>query len=426
METLLREPEEMKPVEEVRLEDYFLSPLPPEPEWESVWTMLTEPRHVGLGEGLVTEVWTERQGAGDRGQESGVKSLESGVWGQQQQPKTRQEEKEAQLAPERRSPDFRFDGRREGYFRQMAEARRKAKNALVDPYTDLVCEFAEVNPQAAAWERAKVNSYGYAGEANLRLGKAGIVNWSLREAEASFQRAVKADPHDPEAWRHLGIVRLFRRRPKGAVEALKTALDCRAGDARSRISLGMAHYHNQDYAAAEDCFRYEIGPDDRGTGARSFLICSLRMQGKWDQARMQIQALAQHPLAGWKEMAAQCSRCVDRGEGVGDGEKQRRTRFRAGTLVAILGGLFVWITYFLNEFRRLAEAIKKVDWKAAALPAAWLVIMLAQHLRRGLKQQTSKEVLGDGESDMPCWQTRTWMRPQRLDIFGHPGEIERR
>jgi len=417
-ETISEKPPEGEPSVPLRLEDLFALPPPPEPEWEQVRTVLTEPRQMGLGEGLVTEVWMppqEEPGPGESVEESEKEKRERA-----------QQKKTGVPGLTRKFPALRYDGRHEGYFREVAEARRKARNALIDPYTDLACEFADVSAEAARWERLKRRAYAYAASANLQVGRLEITNWSLRAGEAAFLRAVKADAHDPEAWWHLGIVRLLRRRNKEAVEALRTACDYRPGDGRSRIALGLAHYHNCDYAAAEECFRYERGAEGRGVGARSFLICALRMQGKWEQARREIQALAQHPLAGWREMAGQCVRCVERGEGVRKPEKRRRPLLTAGKAAAVVGAVVAWVLYNLEEIRRLAEHFKKIDPKAFVLPAAWLVLALGQHLKRALKEKTSKELFGDGEEDLPCWQTRSWMRPHRLDIFGHPMEIPRR
>jgi len=386
----------------------FASPSPPEVAAGEFWTLLTETRQSGLGEGPVTEGWAPR--------EKDAEEERGGRAGAAEKP---------QAAPPRKFSEVRFDLRYPDYFKRAAEARKKAQNALVDPYTDLICEFGEINPNQPPWELSRASSYAYAASANLQLGRLALVNWHLRAAEAAFQRGVKADSHDPDIWWHLGVVRLFRRKHQGAIGALKTACDYRPGDLRSRIAFGLAHYHNQDYAAAEEYFGYEKGPEGRGIGARSFLICCLRMQGKWERASMEIQSLAQSSIPAWKEMAAQCARCVARGEGKAAPEKPRRHLLRAAKSAAIIGLLFFWIFHNWEDLRKLAEQLRRVDLKAAVWPAVGLLLAVAAHLKRLLKQRSPQESFGDGVEDLPCWQTRTWMRPPRLDLFGQHAEISR-
>ncbi|NIM06992.1 MAG: tetratricopeptide repeat protein [Armatimonadetes bacterium] len=408
----------------------LFAPQPqPEPEWERVWTLLTEPRQTGLGEGLITEGWMPRETEEDEKIEDLQPKSGSDIWRTREEIEKQAKEREEELLesrPVRKEADIRIDLRHEDYFRRMAEARQKAQNALIDPYTDLLSEFGKVDLHPAAWERSKANSYAFAAGANLELGRLAVARWHPRAAESAFRKAVKADAHDPDAWWHLGIARLLRRKNRAAIHALENAYDYRPGDARSRIALGLAYYHNQEYGAAEEYFRYEKGPEGRGASARSFLICSLRMQGKWEQARMEIQALSQNPLSSWKEMAAQCARCVDRGEGVAPEKKSKRPLITAAKIIAILAIAFSWIFYNLEEFRQLAEHFRRIDLKAVIMPIVLLVLAFTQHLKRIFKSKEPKELYGDGAEDLPCWQTRTWMRAPRLDIFGQHADISRR
>jgi len=433
--TAIKEPEEESSAS-VKLEEMFTSPVPPEPDWEQVWTLLTEQRQLGLGEDLATEAWLPRPKEGAPAAPEAPRYPAAGrtmtgdikkfVKHQIEQEKARREGREEALPGPRRAI-VRYDTRHANYFQLMGEARKKCKNALIDPYTDIFSEFSTVGSVKTEWERPKTRSYAYAAEANLKIGRQQIVNSALRAAESSFRRALRADAHDAEAWWHYGIVKLLRRKNKAAVEALETACNYRPGDSLNRITLGIAHYHNRDYASAEDCFRYERSPEGRGVGARSFYICALRMQGKWDAARMEIQALAQHPLPAWKEMAAQCARCVDRGEGL---VVEKKPVNKYWTLAKIAGAVaFPAYLIFANldEIARAAESIKKFRWESTIVPVVFLLLALASHFRSALKpKELPKSPFGDGQEDLPCWQTRAWMRPHRLDVFGQPMEIPRR
>lgn len=443
-----------------KLEDFFSPPPPPEPDWEHVRTILTEPRQIGLGEGLATEVWTpekppappEPEASDDvenpyvlrrtfreqlhtvlEEQRRTLHGLYHSEAVERAQTRIRKQAERWLGEPgaestlmKRRMPDARYDARHRNYVRMVSEAHAKAKNALIDPYTDLIAEFAGNEQIEEAWERPQARSYAFASGANMQLGKLHVRSWSLRSAESAFINALKADAHDPEAWWYLGVVKLFRRKERDAVRALRTACDYRPCDTRCRIALGVAQYHRRNYAAAEDCFRYDKSSEGRGVGARSFLICSARMQGRWDMARMEIAALSQSPIPAWKDMADQCARCVDRGEALeGKRTSEGPQILSVVGILALIVAFVYWILSHKDMILSLVSHPENARVEDFIVPGVLVALALVLQSWRASRRRQTIDLYGDGKEDLPCWQTRSWMRPHRLDVFGQPMEIPR-
>jgi Flp pilus assembly protein TadD len=447
-----QDPEQPRPADQPALEDFFAPPPSPEPEWGRVFSLLSEPRQIGLGEGLATEAWLSPDdklsapalpdapapAQSDPYRWSGLKPgllarLAKTVAAQQMRAETmaRAFGQEGMQIINRDKPTIRYDARNYNYLNQMAAARMRATNALVDPYTDMIATFKMEESvtsvvQEIAWERQRIHSYTNAAYANQQLGKLSISHWHLRGAESAFERAIRADAHDAESWWALGIVKLLRRKNKQAVKALRNACDYRPGDARSRIALGIAQYHSQDYAGAEETLNYEKGSDGIRVGARSFLACACRMQGKWDTARMEIHALAQNSVPAWKEMAAQCARCIDRGE---EGTPAAKPRSSFKKQAKYLAGAGFALFAIWGEFEKATEQIRHGNIILIALSVFILLVMvigLFGELKPNMKENITKGPFGDGREDLPCWQTRSWMRPHKLDLFGQPMDIPRK
>jgi len=431
VESLREEPpQETAAVEaplELTLEEMLAPPRPPleAVAWEEVWSVLTEPRQLGLGEGLATEMWLAKDFEAENPRSPSPQSEASG--------KARLAAAKDKLQTwatgesEEIFPALRLDGRRLDHFPQVREVCQKSAQALIDPYTELVGEFKQIDPRGLSWERNQSNRYAFASGANLTLGQWWLIEGNLRGAEAAFQRALQADAHDPEAWWHLGITRLFRRKSTAAQKAFQRALDHRPKEPRGEIGLGLAYYHERRYAKAEECFDRAKGPDRRGLGARSFLACCYRLQRKFSQARSEIHHLETSEIPAWRAMGEQCRRCVARGEQI---IQKPPGKFWLSLLVPLLAGVW-WVTDIVRDElsdRPVRGRDSWFDWADIITPILLALIYVIYKTRKDIKQkfQEQEGVFGDGKESLPCWQTRAWMRPHKLDFFGHSLPIARK
>jgi tetratricopeptide (TPR) repeat protein len=406
--------------------EQLLLPPPPAMEavnWPEVWSLLSEPRQLGLGEGLATEVWLEKDFHAENQPAHPVEGESPARlhWEAAQQKLRTWTAGGSQEV----YPSLRFDSRRPDLFSLVRQACRQARQALIDPYTELLCEIGEVDPHFLEGERNRAGRYAFSSGANLKLGQGQLAEGNFRGAEAAFRRALKADRHDPESWWHLGLVGLFRRKSRSAQKAFQQALDHRPNEIRSQLGLGLAYYHDRRYAKAEECFSRAKGPDRRGTGARSFLACCYRLQRKFPQALGEIHHLETCEIPAWREMGKQCRRCVARGEGAAQ-DKSWRWWAALGPIAFILLGAG-------EEIYRKLEALpgKHWHWFEKGLSLAFVLMLLALARREivgSLKQKLQEREggFGEGKESLPCWQTRAWMRPHKLDLFGHALPIARK
>lgn len=320
----------------------------------------------------------------------------------------RQEMRELGLLRER--PLGVFDARTEAYWNQVRDARARAPQALVDPYTDLVCAFADVDLEDLGAHARNAREYGMEADSLLALGRGYLVIGKLRGARHAFRAAVKKEPLHAEAWWHLGVADLFARANKDAAEALQRASDQLPGDLKAEMPLALARYHLREYAAAEEHFRRLAGSSGPRAAARSLLGCCLRMQEKWDEARVELGFLRQSTPPDWAQVAEQCLDCVARGEGkrAGPLRARRRTSQMVKSLAAVGAGV-VWILYARAQdlFR------EQMPW--AVVPLFLAALALTQALR-GLSGRELPGEFGNAEQGLPCWQTTTWMRPRRTEF----------
>jgi len=387
-------------------------------------SLLTGPLPAGLGEVLVTDIWMRPAPKEPKRKRRGRKQkldwfeqirsvdlprkVEETPVDPQRAWEERQELRELGLL--REHPAMRYDARTEQYWRQVSDARDKAKNAILDPYTDFVISFADVDHARLADYREGIGEYGRRGDALLELGRGYLVIGRLKSARSLFAAAVRADPHNPRAWWHLGIAHLFARANRKAAWALENAENELPGDMRYELALATARFHLRDYAGAEELFRRQAGDHGLRATARSMLGCSLRMQGKWDDARIELGFLREARGGDWPAMAKQCLECVERGE-----QKEAgilRVRRRSRNVLKLLGGLAAgggWVGYALAE--KLFE--KEPLW--AAIPLFGLAALLVRGLHGISGRETSGE-FGNAEQGLPCWQTTSWMRPRRLEF----------
>jgi tetratricopeptide (TPR) repeat protein len=292
----------------------------------------------------------------------------------------------------------------------VRDAQQAAESAIVDPYTGLAATFAEADIEGMRAHRVEAQEYGREADSLLQVGRAYVAIGRLKSAQGVFRAAVKADPFHAEAWWHLGVAQLLGRANAPAAKALAQALDQSPGDFRMELALAVAHYHAKDYSSAEEHFRRLVGASGLRASARSLLACSLRMQEKWDEAKIELGFLQDAQPGDWGALAEQCLDCVERGEQRQAGPLRARRRARQmWKSLAAAGAGGVWIAYSLaqNLFK------EKVQW--ATVPLFVLVMVLARSLR-GISGKEMAGEFGNAEQGLPCWQTTAWMRPRRSEF----------
>ncbi|MFB3882675.1 MAG: tetratricopeptide repeat protein [Armatimonadota bacterium] len=393
-------PEEQAAPEEEQQPFSFEEPPPPKPDLAQARLFATEPRPAGFGEVLVTDVWARPE----------PKQAKEG-----EEPPDRQKAWEArqelrELGLLREKPMVSYDARFETYWKQVVEAEREAAAAIIDPYTRMAGEFADVDLGSLAEHRAVAGEYGRGADALLALGRAYWAIGRHKGARSALEAAARAERQHPEVWYNLGVVRLLGRANKAAREALIEAVDQAPGDFRPELALAVASYHLRDYAAAEEQFKRLAGSEGLRATARSMLACSLRMQGRWDEARVELGFLREAHPGDWGAMSQQCLDCVERGEQklFGALRARRRSGQMWRSLAAVAAG-GIWLAYGFAEklFQREAQ------W--AVIPLFVLGLLLARSLRRISGRELPGE-FGNAEQGLICWQSTAWMRPRHSEF----------
>jgi len=397
-------PEAGPPTEEGELTGETATPV--EPDLSPARSLLTEPRSAGFGEVLVTDVWLPPPPREER--EGGKEKEEEAPVDRHRQWEVRQELRQIGLLRER--PLLSYDARTEQYWGQVREAQQVAQHAIVDAYTELAAAFAEADVDGIRNHRAEAGEYGREADALLELGRAYVAIGRLKSARGVFQAAAKADPLHPQVWWHLGVAHLFARANASAVSALEHALDQAPADSRTELALAVAQYHAKNYAAAEELFRRQAGASGLRATARSLLACSLRLQEKWEEARLELGFLREARPGDWAALAQQCLDCVDRGEQKQAGPLRARRRAKQmWKSLAAAGAGGVWVAYAIAQ--DLFQ--KKIQW--AALPLFLLAMVLARTLR-GISGRELPGEFGNADQGLPCWQATTWVRPRQSEF----------
>ncbi|HUU53291.1 MAG TPA: tetratricopeptide repeat protein [Armatimonadota bacterium] len=379
------------------------APEPGAPDVSPARSVLTELRPAGIGELLVTEVWLAPEPRKENG-ESGEQQPRDPL----QEWETRQELRELGLLREK--PLLSHDARFETYWTQAKETREAAVKAIVDPYTELAVGFADADVEGMAEHRRAARAYGRGGEALLELGRAYVAIGRQKGARSVLEAAAKAEPLHPGICYNLGMVRLFGRANAGARKALQTALDQTPGDFRAQLALGVACYHLKDYAAAADHFRRLAGDTGLRATARSMLVCCHRMQGNWDDARIELRFLKDAEPGDWAAMARQCTDCVERGEQKRGGRlRARRRASKMWKALAAVAAGGVWLAY------AAAEGLFRKQGQWASVPLFLVALLLARELRGMSGRELSGE-FGNAEQGLPCWQGTTWTRPRKSEF----------
>ncbi len=391
-------------------EDMFgEAPTPPVVDLSQARSMLTELVPAGMGEVLVTDVWA-------RPEPKKVEKVEPKE-GEAPEPPDRQRAWELRqelrdLGLLKEKPLVSYDARVEQYWGQTKKASDQAPRVMLDPYTELVMSFADVNLDGVNMGELRRNAreYGREADALLALGRAYLAIGKLKGARQVFQAAAKAEPQYPDVWWHLGVTDLFTRANAKAAKVLTEAVDQSPGDFRAEMSLGLARYHLRDYPGAEECFRRLAGNDATRASTRSMLVCSLRMQHKWDEARVELGFLRQSRVGDWPAVADQCLDCVERGEMKKEGPLRRRRRLlQMLKTAATIAGSGVWVVY------AKAEDLFRQQAPYATIPLFLAALLLVRSLR-GISGKELPGEYGNLEQGLPCWQTTTWMKPRRSEF----------
>ncbi len=381
-------------------------------------SFLTELRPSGFGELLVTDVWfapeppKKRAPARKRKAEAPEQPEAPPPPEPLDRQKTwerRHELRELNLLRER--PAASFDARTEHYWGHVKEALAKAPGALLDPYTELVTGFADIDHGRLSERRREVREYGRKAESRVALGRAYLAIGRLRSARDAFRSAAKADPFCADAWWQLGVASLFARAYPEASQALERALDQNPGDLRTETALGLARYHERKYEQAEEHLKRTAGGGSARAACRSLLCCSLRLQAKWHEARAELNLLRHTGSPHWAAVAEQCLDCVERGEqkSAGGALRLRRRRVETAKSLALAAAGIGWVGY------ALAEKLFSSDLRVSLVPVFITALLFARSLK-GISGKEQSSEFGNYEQGLPCWQTSTWARPRRSEF----------
>jgi len=386
---------------------------PPKPEaiLPQARSLLTEPHPSHFGEVLVTDVWTSPPPGAAVPAAPAPRAGETPplpATDRQKQWRARQEMRQLGLLRERSA--LSYDARSEHYCAEVQRAQQAAARAIIDPYTHLVAQYAEAEPDRIPEWRAEAREYGHDARAMVALGRAYVAIGRIKSAQGAFAASTRADPYGPEGWRYLGIAHLLARANDKAAKELEWAAELAPGDPRAEMGAALARYHLRDFAAAEGWLSRLAGSGGGRAAARSMLACAKRMQGKWDEARVELRLLRQDRSGDWATLADQCEDCVTRGEERLSGEHLKRQRaVQMWKSLAATGAGGVWVVYSLAKdlFR------EELRW---ALGPLFVLALVAGRALKGLSAREPPGEFGNAQQGLPCWQATTWVNPRRSEL----------
>lgn len=131
---------------------------------------------------------------------------------------------------------------------------------------------------------------------DFTLGSLQFQQEKLKEALATFQRAVGKFPSFRRAWRNLGFIHFRNGDNDEAIKAFTRMLELGGGDASAYGMLGYAHAAKQDYQPAEAAFRNALLLQPDYSEWRLGLTNTVFKQGKFDDAAALLDVLiARYP-----------------------------------------------------------------------------------------------------------------------------------
>jgi tetratricopeptide (TPR) repeat protein len=280
-------------------------------------------------------------------------------------------------------------------------ARQRAPQALIGPVAQLLLTMPQPDSANERWHRGKLRDYAFAAAAALALGRQHLGQGRLMAAARDFERAVRRDPRDTEAWRWLGLTHLLAGRAQRAEAAVNHMLALGARDREAYVVDALSVYAQRRFRQAEEELRQVLRGQAADAAMRGVLACSLVQQWRIDEARLELEALGANYGEGWGLMAQKCVMCA---EGYRAHQArlsrepwlrwQERWKTAATRLAGIVSGLLLLLRYLST--RRA--------WIWVLGVAAAVVVLHALSAERGDRRWQEQLVDAQGQvPNMPCW-----------------------
>ena len=136
---------------------------------------------------------------------------------------------------------------------------------------------------------ARLDPYEFSN--HYRLGLAYQLLDRLRDAAASYLKALNLKPNDANANMYLGTVYLQLNEPKEALKYAERAVQYDPKSADAWVKLGLILDLNNEFPRAEEAYRKSLDLDSNNAVTRLYLGENLLSQKKYDQARAVFQEL---------------------------------------------------------------------------------------------------------------------------------------
>jgi hypothetical protein len=138
------------------------------------------------------------------------------------------------------------------------------------------------------------------------------------------------------------------------------------------------------------------------------------MQGKWDEARVELGFLRTSGSERWATVAQQCLDCVARGEEKGVPPAPHRRAQEVVKQVITAGGPAAFLVYMFLENFGHKPLEKDARWWLA-VPITVGGALVAKWLGRFTRRAQARD-FGNHEQGLPCWQATTWIQPHRSEL----------
>lgn len=137
---------------------------------------------------------------------------------------------------------------------------------------------------------------GASASLDMTVGNIYLQADQIDKAERHFRRAVAKFPSFRRAYRNLGLVHVRNGKNTDAIHSFTRMIELGGGDAYSLGLLGFAYAAEQDFLAAEGCFRESLMLQPDNLEWRLALVRSVLKQQKFEDAVSLLNVLVeQHP-----------------------------------------------------------------------------------------------------------------------------------